>query len=156
MENTRTLTTTRQQFGSTKHAGTVPGRPAVRPGSDQPPARRGLSWLSPSPGPVYLEGRLVLSLSFQGGSPNLDAIVDDEVVLENYRLWDDAANAWHEDDLVVFRFENADVVMRLEPQPTAVWSGSLDTQARVILVPDLDRAGFAKNQEVDLRWRKVS
>ena len=112
--------------------------------------------LAPSTGPVYMEGRLVLSLSFQGGQADLAPIEDDEIVLENYRLWDDLACTWHAAQLAVLRFESADVVMRLEPRPTPVWAGAVDTRARVILVPDLDARGLAINEEVDLRWKRVS
>ena len=114
------------------------------------------SLLSPSPGPVYMEGRLVLSLSFQGGQADLEPIADDDLVLENYRLWDELSAAWHTDDLAILRFEHADVVMRLEPSPAPVWAGAVDTRARVILVPDLDSKGLAANQTVDLRWKRVS
>ena len=111
--------------------------------------------LRPSAGPVYLEGRLVLSLSFQSRQPDLALIEDQERVIENYRLWDDASDSWYDEGLAVLRFEQADVVMRLEPVPRAVWSGALDTHARVVLVPDLDAAGFEANQACDLRWKRL-
>ena len=125
------------QFGNTEFADSIP------------------RYLQPSSGPVYLEGRLVLSLSFRGMPPRLDLIENDDVVLESYRLWDEMSESWHEDDLAVLRFEHGDVVMRLEPTPTAIWSGELDTHARVILVPDLDTNGFQENQTCDLCWRKT-
>ena len=114
-----------------------------------------LESIAPSSGPVYLEGRLVLSLSFQGMPPRLDLVENDNMVLENFRLWDDLTNNWHEDGLAVLRFEHGDVVMRLEPRPTAIWSGELDTRARVIMVPDLDEAGFKTNQQYDLCWKRT-
>lgn len=137
MKRMEALANSNIQFGTTDFADSVP------------------DCLAPSSGPVYLEGRLVLSLSFQGSKADLESIVDDDIVLENYRLWDDRANTWHSDDLAVLRFEHADVVMRLDPEPLAIWAGSLDTHARVVLVPDLDRAGLKTNQAVDLRWRRV-
>lgn len=137
MGNTASNRSTHVQFGSTTFADSVPLMPA------------------PSSGPVYLEGRLVLSLSFQGEEPNLAPIENDERVLENYRLWNDVTESWHDDDLAVLRFEHADVVMRLEPKPTAIWSGSLDTHARVVLVPDLDMQGMRENQSCDLCWKRV-
>ena len=127
---------------------------AARPSSDKA-APAATEKLAPSPGPVYLEGRLVLSLSFKGGHPDLAPIEDDDVVLENYRLWDDLVGNWHEEDLAVLRFEHADVVMRLEPAPRALWAGSVNTHARVVLGPDLDAAGFRANQACDLRWKKA-
>ncbi len=138
MEQTLKRSSAQVHFGSTAYADTVPDGPTA------------------SNGPVYLEGRLVLSLSFQGASPiNLDLIADDDIVLENYRLWDDAANAWHAPDLAVLRFEHADVVMRLEPTPMPVWAGALDTHKRVVPVPDLDGSGLEANSRVDLRWKRV-
>ena len=125
------------RFGSTEFADSIP------------------EYLSPSSGPVYLEGRLVLSLSFKGTPPRLESIKDDDVALESYRLWDEMGERWHEDDLAVLRFEHTDVVMRLEPTPTAIWSGKLDTHARVVLVPDLDKAGFLENQTCDLCWKRT-
>lgn len=137
MTHTRTTSKANKQFGSTDNAGAVPKA------------------LAPSTGPVYLEGRLVLSLSFQGEAPDLGPIENDEVVLENYRLWDELAESWYEEELAVLRFEHADVVMRLGPKPTAIWTGELDTHARVVLVPDLDTAGFMANQACDLCWKRV-
>lgn len=137
MSKTHKRNETNVQFGSTEYADSVP------------------KGLTPSSGPVYLEGRLVLSLSFQGEAPNLEPIANDEVVLENYRLWDDLADTWFEQELAVLRFEHADVVMRLDPRPVAIWSGVLDTQARVVLVPDFDAAGFKVNQAYDLCWKRT-
>lgn len=137
MTQTQTRHERNVQFGSTQYADSVPKA------------------LAPSPGPVYLEGRLVLSLSFQGQETNLVPIADDEVVLENYRLFDELSSTWYKDELAVLRFEHADVVMRLDPTPTAIWSGSLDTQARVVLVPDFDSAGFTTNQTCDLCWKRI-
>ena len=111
--------------------------------------------LKPSAGPVYLEGRLVLSLSFREQHPDLDPIKDQDRVIENYRLWDDASDTWYTEGLAVLRFEHTDVVMRLEPMPAALWSGVLDTHARVVLVPDFDDASFKANQAFDLRWKRV-
>lgn len=133
----KALQTKRTRFGDTNYADGVPRN------------------LAPSDGPVYLEGRLVLSLSFQGNNANLTAIADDEIVLESYRLWDDLAESWHEDDLAVLRFEHADVVMRLEPRPSPIWTGAIDTQKRVILFPDLDNKGYIANQAYDLRWKRT-
>ena len=42
-----------------------------------------------------------------------------------------------------------------EPTPTAIWSGKLNTRARVILEPDLDAAGFQANQAYDLCWKRT-
>ena len=138
MEQTRNRSNAWVHFGSTAYADTVP------------------DGLVASNGPVYLEGRLVLSLSFQGQEPiNLDAIADDDIVLENYRLWDDCANTWHEHDLAILRFAHADVVMRLEPVPVPVWAGAIDTRKRVVPVPDLDGQGMLANRRVDLRWKRV-
>ena len=137
MNHTSTKTNKHAQFGNTDYADSIPDFP------------------SPSSGPVYLEGRLVLSLSFQGEEADLAAIENDDVVLENYRLWDSLANNWHPEELAVLRFEHADVVMKLEPRPLALWSGALDTHKRVILVPDLDNKGAALNQMVDLHWKRV-
>ena len=109
--------------------------------------------LVPSNGPVYLEGRLVLSLSFQGGPA--DVRTDDAGdLVERFRLWDDLAGRWH-NGLEVLRFEHADVVISLGPKPAVLWQGAVDTRAHVVPVPDLDAAGMAANAECDLRWRRV-
>ena len=110
--------------------------------------------LVPSEGPVYMEGRLVLSLSFTGGPA--DVQVDDAgELLERYRLWDDLAGEWHADGLEVLRFERADVVVRLCRKPAVLWKGALDTRARVVPVPDLDGEGMEANRGCDLCWRRV-
>lgn len=110
--------------------------------------------LDPDEGPVYLEGRLVLSLSFQGGHIGAHVIPNAEP-LECYELWDDLAGKWLHDGLVILRFEDADIVARSYPWPIALWKGAVDTRARVIPVPDLDEAGIAVNRECDLCWKRV-
>ena len=111
--------------------------------------------LVPSPGPVYLEGRLVLSLSFQIDTTDAQPISKEDKPLERYLLWDDLTDAWHDDGLQVLRFEQTDVVVRLHPQPTTLWEGAVDTRARVIPEPDFDEAGMAANQCCDLRWKRL-
>lgn len=122
-------------FGETNRADGVPDR------------------LVPQDGPVYLEGRLVLSLSFQGGPANVRAEGAGDLI-ERYRLWDDLAGAWH-GDLEVLRFERTDVVVRLGPKPAVLWQGAVDTRARVIPEPDLNEDGMAANRKRDLRWKRV-
>lgn len=109
--------------------------------------------LVPQDGPVYLEGRLVLSFSFQGGPANVQT-EDAGDLVERFRLWDDLADEWC-DGLEVLRFERTDVVVCLGPKPAVLWQGAVDTRARAIPVPDLDDAGMAANRECDLRWRRV-
>ena len=228
MEDNRNLNKAYVQFGNTDYADTIPIAPSsaclapssaglvpssagIAPALDSPASTResASAHLAPSPGPVYLEGRLVLSLSFQHEeteaaatgnelccqepakgelivhntvslpeerelivhdkaildpprrnpvrceSINLSPIENDEVVLESYRLWDETIDNWYEDDLVVLRFEHADVVMRLDPIPTAIWAGELDTRARVIPVPDLDLAGLHAKETCDLCWKRT-
>ena len=123
-------------FGDTDRAGSVP------------------NILSPDDGPVYLEGRLVLSLSFQGGPADVRSDDAGELV-ERFRLWDDLAEKWHGDGLEVLRFELADIVVRLGRRPAVLWRGAVDTRARAVPVPDLDAAGMAANVGCDLRWRRV-
>ena len=130
------LPTARAMFGDTDRAGGVP------------------DCIAPSAGPVYLEGRLVLSLSFRGGPKDMQA-KDAGELIERYRLWDDLAGAWHDCDLEVLRFEQADVVVRAGLDPAILWSGALDTRARVMPVPDLDGEGMAANGACDLRWKVV-
>jgi len=123
-------------FGDTNRAGGVPDFPA------------------PDDGPVYLEGRLVLSLSFQGGPASVQTD-DAGVLVERFRLWDDLTGCWHNDGLEVLRFEMTDIVVRLHPRPAVLWQGAVDTRARAVPVPDLDEAGMQANREHDLRWKRI-
>ena len=132
------------QFGSTEYADTVPVA------------------LSLSSGPVYLEGRLVLSLSFCGQVQNAVACKDVGGFLEHFRLWDDEAGSWYGSDLAVLRFEQRDVVVRqdaaassLDAASGIVWTGAMDTHARVIAVPDLSLEGVEENAACDLCWKRV-
>lgn len=109
--------------------------------------------LVPQDGPVYLEGRLVLSLSFQGGPANVRTDDAGDLV-ERFRLWDDLAGEWY-DGLEVVRFERTDVVVCLGPKPAVLWQGAVDTRACVIPEPDLDEDGIAANRKCDLRWRRI-
>ena len=143
MEKTSTATTktaaknANVQFGSTEYADSIP------------------ECLQPDSGPVYLEGRLVLSLSFQGIPPRFDIVEYDDLALERYRIWDDLSESWYIKDLEILRFEDTDEVMQYEPVPAVLWNGKMDTQARIIQVPDLDIAGFKANQAHDLRWKRI-
>ena len=110
--------------------------------------------LVPDNGPVYFEGRLVLSLSFQGGPINVHTEEAGDLV-ERFRIWDDLEETWHADGLEVLRFEQADVVVRLGQKPAVLWQGAVDTHARIVPMPDLDEAGMAANRECALRWRRV-
>ena len=109
--------------------------------------------LVPQDGPVYIEGRLVLSLSFQGGPADVSTDDAGELV-DRYRLWDDLAEDWH-NGLEVLRFEMTDVVVSLGPKPAVLWQGTVDTHARVIPVPDLDEEGIRENMECDLCWKRI-
>ena len=122
-------------FGDTNRADSVPDR------------------LVPQDGPVYLEGRLVLSLSFQDGPADVQTENAGELV-ERLRLWDDLVDRWH-DGLEILRFERKDIVVCLGPKPAVLWQGAVDTQARVIPVPDLDDVGMAVNRGCDLRWKRI-
>ena len=112
-------------------------------------------WLVPSAGPVYLEGRLVLSLSFKGEPDGVELPGETGGFLERYRLWDDLAGEWHNDDLEVLRFEQVDAVVRPSSGSSVLGKGTMDTRARVVSVPDLDVEGMAVNAGLDLCWRRA-
>lgn len=125
-------------FGDTNRANGVPDCP------------------DPEEGPVYLEGRLVLSLSFQGkGKDAVPQARDSNDILERYRLWDDLSETWYDSNLEVQRFERVDAVVRIRPRSIMLWTGAMDTRARVIPEPDLDAVGMVANQKYDLRWKRV-
>ncbi len=109
--------------------------------------------LAAQDGPVYLEGRLVLSLSFQGGHADVQT-EDAGDLVERYRLWDNLTGRWH-NGLEVLRFEMTDVVVSLGPKPAVLWQGAVDTRARVIPFPDLDAAGMAAIAGCDLCWKRL-
>ena len=186
MSQVRPVTRAKLLFGSTNDAGSVPGgvvrsearglrapkhaacgagaEPALKTrGEPCAPAASSACEESgsfgvpaASSGPVYLEGRLVLSLSFQGNEAiDLSCVADKKAALARYRLWDDVANRWYAGGFTVLRFEGLDVVMRRGKRPVAVWKGALDTRKRVVLAPDLDEEGFEQNQSCDLRWKVV-
>ena len=131
------LSSAHMVFGNTNRAGGVP------------------DLLAPSIGPVYLEGRLVLSLSFQGTSVDMELPEESDDPLERYRLWDDLAERWHDCDLEVLRYEHIDAVVRRDPDLSILWKGSMDTRARVVQVPDLDEDGMEANRGCDLCWKRV-
>ena len=114
--------------------------------------------LAPSIGPVYLEGRLVLSLSFRLEKPtgNRVRVPEGEPLVERYRIWDETARDWLAGGPCVLRFESADVVMSTHPRPAIAWAGALDVRLPVIGVPDLDERGEAINRAHRLRWRRCN
>ena len=157
-------------FGDTNLAGGIPHRSrilsrATLPDPAVPPTRSQTLQAGPLPaawpvlhastGPVYLEGRLVLSLSFKLESPtgNHVAVPEGEPLLERYRIWDDAAHDWLHGSPCVLRFESADVVMQTQPQPAIAWAGPLNLRCPIIGIPDLDEQGIAVNRAHRLRWK---
>ena len=108
-------------FGNTNRADSVPDR------------------LAPSSGPVYLEGRLVLSLSFQGDEIHAHMVADGDEPIECYRLWDDISKTWYEDGLAVLRFEQADLVVRMDNRLAAL---SAEGKAPLFSNDEEDRGAF--------------
>ncbi|MDO4807793.1 MAG: hypothetical protein Q4A07_11155 [Coriobacteriales bacterium] len=106
-------------------------------------------------GPVYLEGRLVLSLSFRRSASEAWAIANEGDLIERYRLWDDLAEAWYDSDLELLRFDRTDVVVCSRPSTVVLWKGAVDTRARVVPEPDLSEDGVHANQGCDLRWKRA-
>jgi len=176
MSRERTQAHVNALFGSTNVADSVPDTDAasseqIDPGDEPAGEQSGCDFLqsvlSPSPGPVYLEGRLVLALSFQPIREQAEWL--DTMMgrlgeqgpprrrrgkpLERYRIWDELAGDWLAGSPTVLRFENTDVVERGEASPMPVWTGAVDVRKRVIAVPDLDRAGIVQNLQHDLRWK---
>ena len=179
MSRERTQVHVNALFGSTNVADSVPdtdaansgqGDPGGEPADEQSSGDFLQSVLSPSPGPVYLEGRLVLALSFQPIGEQVEWL--DSMLgrlgelspprknrgkpLERYRIWDELAGDWLAGSPTVLRFENTDVVERGETSPMPVWTGAVDVCKRVIAVPDLDRTGIERNRLHDLRWKRCS
>lgn len=117
--------------------------------------------LEPSQGPVFLEGRLVLDLSFRPDAPPGQAAPGPssgtDELLEEYGVWDDASKRWHPREIMLFRYEFADQVTTQESatsEKRPIWEGALDTRKRIIDVPDLDLEGYLRNQQHRYRWKR--
>lgn len=115
--------------------------------------------IAPSAGPVFLEGRLVLSLSFQDCGSAAQAPTNEAEILqplERYEIWDDLTDArFSNTNIELIRFDEIDVVVHGEGEESHTWAGQMDVSKRIILVPDLDTKGFKTNQAHDLRWKRV-
>ena len=176
---------TNVDFGNTEQVGGIPGMCAATddgvPHVDPTLAHAAnsasvSSFIEPSRGPVFLEGRLILSLSFQdcGAMQDLEqpgeksAIAEGhtpvraldlpEVLepLERYEIWDELTGVRYKHcSIELVRFEEIDVVMHGEGDALRTWVGQLDVSKRIILVPDLDEQGFKANQSHDLYWKRV-
>lgn len=117
--------------------------------------------LEPSQGPVFLEGRLVLDLSFRPDAPPGQVAPGPssgkDELLEEYGIWDDASKQWHPRNIMLFRYEFADRVTTNQT-PTSkkrpIWEGALDTRKRIIGEPDLDLEGYRRNQQHRYRWKR--
>ena len=147
-------------FGDTSLAGGIPHRARILsretlPNPAEEPAQPALY---PSIGPVYLDGRLVLSLSFRLRDPtgNKVPVPEGEPLLERYRIWDDSTQSWLAGSPCILRFETADVVMHTQPRPAIAWTGAVDVRLPVIGMPDLDDAGIALNSAHRLRWKRYA
>ena len=119
----------RDLFGSTSIQGCIPS---------------GGDCVERAAGPVFSEdGRLIVSESFTKLVPLAEAQQTlegfaDEWLIEAWRIWDCYENDWAPCDIVVYRFENADVAVRSAGSEGAcVWTGALDTHARVVSSRDM-------------------
>ena len=124
-------------FGDTDRAGCIP------------------DCLAPQAGPTYIEGKLVLSLSFQGDSTVAQHSDDACASLERYRLWDDQASVWYDSKLEILRFEHSDIVRRSGSSPVTLWKGAVDTHARVIPELELGDSKTSTYHTCDLCWKRV-
>ena len=121
-------------FGNTEYADSIPD--CALP-----------TFLMPSCGPVYAEGKLVLPLSFKSDFPaQPDKSLTQEKPLERYRLWDDEREEWFDSYLEVARYGQADVVEEHWGDSNPVWIGALDLRKRIVLRP---------NDTFDLCWKRV-
>lgn len=117
--------------------------------------------LEPSQGPVFLEGRLVLDLSFRPDAPPGQAALGPsssrEDLLEEYGVWDDVAQEWNPREITLHRYEYTDLVTTCQPpanEERPIWEGALDTRKRIIDVPDLDMEGYRRNAKHRYRWKR--
>jgi len=105
---------------------------------------------------MFLEGRLVLSLSFVDNENSMAAPYSLKAEpLERYRIWDERVGDWHLCDLELKRYEGFDAVVHQDIS-NPIWVGALDTNRRIIAVPDLDAAGAAENSCHDLCWKRIA
>ena len=125
---------TPELFGDTDIAGGIPLE--LRP--------------SPSAGPVYFEGQLVLALSFQGDGN--DVVAAEGKPLAELQLWDDLSDTWFAPSPTIFRYEGYDVVFI---DGTPVYRGIVDTTADITLVPGWDSVCTGINGGWFLRWKSV-
>ena len=105
---------------------------------------------SPSTGPVYLEGQLVLALSFQGDGH--DVVITEDKPLYELRLWDVLSDTWFLPSLTMLRYEGHDVVL-VDGAP--VYRGIVDTTADITLMPGWDSTCTGINGGCFLAWRSV-
>lgn len=110
-------------------------------------------------GPVFSpDGRLVLAESFAALSPvdhawfqaGLNHLLATDDFVEAWRIWDCETASWAPLDLVLYRFEEYDLVVRHSENAVCSWQGSLDTRARVLSSRSED--DYAKNCWQWLRW----
>ena len=133
-------------FGDTDIAGGIPSE--LRP--------------SPSAGPVYFEGQLVLALSFQSSEDGSCNAVDTVRVngvgikgkpLDELCLWDALSDTWFTPSPSLQRYAGCDVVV---VDGTAVYRGIVDTACDVTLVPGWNSVCTQINSRCFLRWKSRS
>ena len=92
-------------------------------------------------GPVFsCDDRLILSESFTAFKPaectanieaDLDTLLSNEDYIESWRVWDCCQDAWADVDLILYRFETYDLVVRCAAEGICVWRGALDQHKRI-------------------------
>lgn len=143
---------TPELFGDTDIAGGIPNE--FRP--------------SRSDGPVYFEGELVLSLSFQGSGlagtgaetatannpagakTPTPATPADTNQVDSLELWDCLTDTWFEHGPVIERYDGCDMVL---VDGTPVYRGIVDSARDVTIVPGWDATCTAINGQYYLRWK---
>lgn len=105
---------------------------------------------SPSNGPVYFEGQLVLALSFQGDE--FTECTGDGEAIDELRLWDVLSDSWFGPSPVILRYGTCDLVLA-DGKP--VFRGVVKSEEDVTLVPGWDSICTAVNNQYYLRWKSL-
>lgn len=99
---------------------------------------------------------LVLSQAFNSSQPPSLTTLTGQYLSDAFMLWECYENCSYTTSPLLLRFDYTDVVIHSKADHLHYWKGSVDTAARIDMLPLSSREQCAINDHLCLTWQRVS